>query len=278
MRFWDAGILIGMTDVFVQAARQADQWVRRFIRYLQGATLLAWNALSGALRPPWYVGEYVHQINDVGVASLPVIALTGIVTGMVLALQSHISLEKFGATTLLGNAITATLVRELGPIMGSLMVAGRVGAGITSQIGAMRVTSQIDALLALGTDPVKKLVAPRIIALTFTLPLLIILICFLGITGGWLLARFGLHFPTPYYWASVVENLRFIDIWSCLTKAAVFGFLIGTIACYEGMNTQGGTYGVGQATTRAVVISSLSIIVADFFLTRIFYTLLLEGA
>jgi phospholipid/cholesterol/gamma-HCH transport system permease protein len=256
-------------------ASSADRLLRRIAQYAQEAWFLTTHVFTDVFRRPYYGREYILQMNDVGVSSLPVIGLTGLVTGMVLALQSHISLQPFGGTSLLPNAITATLVRELGPIMGSLMVAGRVGAGITSQIGAMRVTSQIDAMLALGTDPIKKLVVPRIVALTFMLPLLIAIVCFLGIFGGWLLAKFALSFPTPFFWAGVVENLRFVDILSCLVKAAVFGYVISLFACVEGLRTQGGTNGVGQATTRAVVIASLGVIVSDFFLTKIFYTFLI---
>lgn len=253
----------------------AEDLARRIVQYAQEVWRLAVAVASGFFRRPFYGREYILQMNDVGVASLPVIGLTGLVTGMVLALQSHISLQPFGGTSLLPNAITATLVRELGPIMGSLMVAGRVGAGITSQIGAMKVTSQIDAMMALGTDPIKKLVVPRIVSLTIMLPLLITLVCFLGVVGGWLLAKYALSFPTPFFWAGVIENLRFIDVWSSLAKSAVFGYVISLFACAEGLRTTGGTSGVGQATTRAVVIASLGVIIADFFLTKIFYTLLI---
>ncbi len=256
-------------------ARSLERMFHRTAQYAQELGRLTWLVWAGLFRRPLYGKELVIQMNDVGVSSLPVIGLTGLVTGMVLALQTHISLEKFGATSLLGNAVTATLVRELGPIIGSLMVAGRVGAGITSQLGAMKVTSQLDAMLALGTDPIKKLVVPRVVALTFMLPLLITLVCFLGVFGAWLLARFALNFPTPFFWASVVENLRFIDIVACLVKSAVFGYLIAIFSSYEGLQTLGGTAGVGQATTRAVVIASLAVIIADFFLSKFFYTLLI---
>jgi phospholipid/cholesterol/gamma-HCH transport system permease protein len=245
---------------------------RRFIEYVQGVATLTWHILTGMFRRPVYAREYIVQINEMGVSSLPVIGLTGIVTGLVLALQSYLSLAQFGGTALLGNAITGTLVRELGPILGGLMMAGRVGAGITSQIGAMRVTSQIDALMALGTDPIKKLVIPRVVALIITLPVVITILCFLGIVGAWALARFQLQYQTGYFWGSVLENLRFIDIFSSLSKAAVYGYLISIIACYEGLRTQGGTHGVGQATTRAVVLSSLLIIISNFFLSKFFYT------
>lgn len=248
---------------------------RRVVQYTQDIAKLTGQSIGGLWRGPFYRREFIDQLNDVGVSSLPVIGLTGLVTGMVLALQASISLEKFGGTSLLPNTITATMVREMGPIMGSLMVAGRVGAGITSQIGSMKVTSQIDAMLALGTDPIKKLVVPRILALTIMLPMLVILVSFLGIFGGWALAKVALHFPTPYYWAGVIENLRFVDIVSCLVKSAVFGFVISIFSCHEGMRTQGGTSGVGVATTRAVVVSSLGVLICDFFLTKVFYTLLL---
>ncbi len=253
-----------------------DRTARRFIGYIQGLAVLTVHTVGGLFRRPFYLREYVTQINELGLASLPVIGLTGLVTGAVLALQANLSLERFGATSMLGNALIATLVREMGPIFAGLMVAGRVGAGITSQIGAMKVTSQIDALHALGTDPVKKLVVPRVVVLTLALPLLTIYICFLAVVGGWLLAKYALNFSTPYYWASIVETLRFIDIWSSLAKSATFGFLVAIVACHQGLTTEGGTHGVGQATTKAVVIASLAIFISDMFLTQIFYTMLME--
>lgn len=251
-----------------------DVAIRRFISFLQGMTFLFGHAVAGLFRRPFYGREYITHMNELGLASAPVIGLTGLVTGAVLALQASISLEQFGAISMLGNALINTVVRELGPIFAGLLVAGRVGAGITSQIGAMRVTSQIDALTALGTDPVKKLVVPRVVALTIALPLLTIYICLLATVGGWILARLALNFSTHYYWASIIESLRFVDIASGMTKAAVFGFLISMIACYKGLQTEGGTHGVGQATTQTVVTASLSILVANFFLTQLFYTML----
>ncbi len=258
----------------LQPAAKAEKSIRRLVQYAQEVGWLAWRVLTGFFQRPFYFREYVKQANDMGVLSLPVLGLTGLVTGMVLALQSYISLEKFGGTRLLGNAVTGTLVRELGPILGALMTAGRVGAGITSQLGAMKVTSQLDAMTALGTDPIKRLVVPRVVTLTFMLPVLVILVIFLGIVGGWLLARFGLNFSTPFYWYSVIENLRFVDIFSSLAKSAAFGYVIALFSSFEGLRTEGGTTGVGTATTRAVVVSSLSVIVVDFFLTKIFYTML----
>lgn len=260
--------------IATQPATRADRTARQVVQYAQEVWRMNAAFWAGIVRRPLYGREYISQMNDAGVASLPVVGLTGIVTGMVLALQSYISLEAFGGTSLLPNAITGTLVRELGPILGSLMVAGRVGAGITSQIGAMKVTSQIDAMLALGSDPIKKLVVPRIVALTLTLPMLVSIVCFLGIAGGWGLARFALNFPTPSYWSGVVENLRFVDIASSMVKSGFFGYIIALFSCVEGFRTQGGTAGVGVATTRAVVVSSLAVVVSDFFLTKIFYTLL----
>jgi phospholipid/cholesterol/gamma-HCH transport system permease protein len=251
-----------------------DRTARRILQYTQEVWHMFAAFWAGLVRRPVDAREYLNQMYDAGVSSLPVVGITGIVTGMVLALQSYISLEQFGGTSVLPNAITGTLVRELGPILGSLMVAGRVGAGITSQIGAMKVTSQIDAMLALGTDPVKKLVVPRVVALVITLPMLVAIVCFLGIAGGWALARVELNFPTPFYWSGVVENLRFVDIASSMVKSAVFGFVIALFSCVEGFRTQGGTAGVGVATTKAVVVSSLAVVVSDFFLTKIFYTLL----
>jgi phospholipid/cholesterol/gamma-HCH transport system permease protein len=262
--------------LLTQSLQAVDEKARDIVEYVQGVAQLAWSSFTGLFRRPFYLREYVDQIVDMGVSSLPIVVVTGLVTGMVLALQTNISLDKFGATSMLGNAIVATLVRELGPIMGALILAGRVGAGVTSQIGAMKVTSQIDALVALGSDPVKKLVLPRVLVFTLLMPLLITILSFCGVVGGWLLAKYSLNFPTPFYWFSIVETLRFIDIASGLTKAAAFGFVISLVASYEGLTTQGGTYGVGQSTTRAVVVSALGILVCNFFITRFFYSFLLS--
>jgi phospholipid/cholesterol/gamma-HCH transport system permease protein len=254
----------------------ADLASRRLVQYAQEVAALAWRAAAGLAHRPFYGREYVDQMNDLGVSSLPVVAMTGLVTGMVLALQSSLSLGQFGATSLMGYAVTVPLVRELGPIMASLMVAGRVGAGITSQLGAMRVTSQLDAMVALGTDPIKKLVVPRVVTLTLVLPLLVAIGCFVGICGGWAVARATIAFPSPLFWASVGRSLHSLDLISALAKSAVFGLLISLLASHEGLHAAGGTTARVVARPTPVVVTSLSVLFADFVLTKLFYGLLTE--
>jgi phospholipid/cholesterol/gamma-HCH transport system permease protein len=211
------------------------------------------------------------------------VLLTGFFTGMVLALQSSVQLRTFGATQYIGSLVSASMVRELGPVLAGLMVAGRVGSGVAAQLGSMRVTEQIDALNTLGTDPIKKLVTPRVLAGLIMMPVLTVINDLVGILGGNLIARLYVGLPTSFYWQTVWEQLRgngftfgFIpnDFIQGLVKPIVFGGIITTAACYHGLATTGGTEGVGEATTRTVVASSIAILVSDYFLTQILLSLL----
>jgi len=186
-----------------------------------------------------------------------------------LALQSAKSLKSFGAVNLTGQLVALSLVRELGPVLTALMIAGRVGAGIASQLGSMVVTQQIDAMRGLGTDPIKKLVAPRMIASTAMLPLLTVVADLFGLVGGWIVSLYTLRLNTALYWNTALRSLAYNDVLEGLMKPLVFGFLIGTIGCYFGINTTGGTRGVGRSTTQAVVTASILVIIADFFVSKI---------
>ena len=250
---------------------------------VQSYLTLAWNALRFVFARPFYAGDLVQQMDAMGVQSLGIVLLTGFFTGMVLALQSSVQLRTFGATQYIGSLVSASMVRELGPVLAGLMVAGRVGSGVAAQIGSMRVTEQIDALNTLGTDPIKKLVTPRVLAGIIMLPVLTIINDLVGMLGGNLIARLYVGLPTSFYWQTVWEQLRgngFTfgivpnDFIQGLVKPIVFGGIIATTACYQGLATTGGTEGVGMATTRTVVASSIAILVSDYFLTQILLSLL----
>ena len=245
---------------------------------IQEYFVLAWNALRFAFARPFYGGDLVQQMDVIGVQSLVIVLLTGFFTGMVLALQSSVQLRTFGATIYIGRLVSASMIRELGPVLAGLMVAGRVGSGIAAQIGSMRVTEQIDALNTLGTDPIKKLVTPRVLASLVMLPVLTVMCDFVGILGGLVIAVAYVKIPAGLYFRTVWEQIavggftaRYVpnDFIQGLVKPLVFGLIIAVTACYFGIRTTGGTEGVGQATTRTVVTASITILIVDFFLTQI---------
>ena len=244
---------------------------------------LAWKALRFIFARPFYATDLVQQMDAIGVQSLGIVLLTGFFTGMVLALQSAVQLQTFGATMYIGRLVAASMIRELGPVLAGLMVAGRVGSGIAAQLGSMKVTEQIDALNTLGTDPIKKLVTPRVLAALIMMPVLTVINDFVGILGGNLISTLLVGVPTGLYWRTVWEQiagdgftLRFIpnDFVQGLVKPFVFGGVIAITACYFGLNTTGGTEGVGQSTTRTVVLASILILVLDYFLTQILLSVL----
>jgi phospholipid/cholesterol/gamma-HCH transport system permease protein len=264
------------------ADRIADSSKQK-LRTVQEYFSLAGKALRFAFARPFYTQDFVQQMDEIGVKSLGIVLLTGFFTGMVLALQSSVQLQTFGATMYIGRLVSASMIRELGPVMAGLMVAGRVGSGIAAQIGSMRVTEQIDALNTLGTDPIKKLVTPRVLAALVMLPILTIINDFVGIVGGNLISTALVGIPTGLYWRTVWEQIasdgftfRIVpnDFVQGLVKPFVFGGVIAVTACYYGLNTTGGTEGVGQSTTRTVVLSSILILVLDYFLTQILLSVL----
>jgi phospholipid/cholesterol/gamma-HCH transport system permease protein len=255
---------------------------RARLQTVQDYFSLAGRALGFAFARPFYFQDWVQQMDEIGVKSLGIVLLTGFFTGMVLALQSSVQLATFGATMYIGRLVAGSMIRELGPVLAGLMVAGRVGSGIAAQLGSMRVTEQIDALNTLGTDPIKKLVTPRVLAALVMLPVLTVINDFVGIVGGNLISTLLVGVPTGLYWRTVWEQiasggftLRVIpnDFIQGLAKPFVFGGLISISACYYGLNTTGGTEGVGQATTRTVVLSSILILVVDYFLSQILLSL-----
>jgi len=241
-----------------QAAYEVQAYVRLVIA-----------TIRGVVTPPLYRHDIIEQLDTLGVGSLTVVLLTGLFTGAALASQTGLTLDQFGARPLVGRLVSASMVIELGPVLTALMLTGRIGSGIAAELGSMVVTDQINALRALGTDPVRKLVVPRMLAGLLMAPALTIISDFMGIFGGWVVARFQLQVSSALYWSSVTDVLYVQDIQQGLVKPFVFGFLIVTIACYIGLRTTGGTQGVGKATTIAVVAGSVAVIAADFFVTQL---------
>ena len=236
---------------------------------LQEMTLLTWRVLRSLWRPPMYWGEMLKQMDVLGFGSLAIILLTGTFTGGVLALNSANTLQRFGFTNQTGELVATSLIRELGPVLTCLMLAGRVGSGIAAELGSMIVSEQIDAMRALGTDPVKKLVIPRIIALLLMAPVLTVISDLMGILGGLFVAVSQIYQSSSVYLASAQKAMTGNEIVGGLLKPVVFGFIIALVGCHFGMTTRGGTAGVGNSTTRTVVVVSITILIADFFLTKL---------
>src|SRR6478672_3063760 len=243
--------------------------ITKFFFEIQEISFLIWRVLVGIKRGPRYLAEIIEQMDEVGVGSLIIIILTGFFTGGVLVLQTYPTLEAYGAGTQIGQAVATSLVRELGPVLCALMVAGRVGSAISAELGSMVVSQQIDAMRALGTSPVRKLVTPRLIALVLSLPLLTIAADLFGVLGGGVVARELHGLDMNVYISSVRTGAKFADLIGGMIKPLAFGLLIGLISCHRGLTTKGGTVGVGISTTQAVVASSISVIIADFFLSKL---------
>ena len=238
---------------------------------LQDFTILAGQALRNVFRKPHYADDIATQMDQIGVGSLPIVLMVGTFSGVVMALQMAKALSQYGASGQVGQIVSITLVRELGPVLTALLVSGRVASGIASELGSMKVTEQIDAMRALGTDPIQKLVTPRMIACAVMLPLLTIISDFVGLVGGWLTASVMMHLTTStQYWSTAYRALVYMDIAHGLSKPFLFSFLISLVGCFQGMRTTGGTQGVGRATTQAVVVSSVWVFVIDVLLTQIF--------
>jgi phospholipid/cholesterol/gamma-HCH transport system permease protein len=251
-----------------------DTWLKRIAHEVQEYVLLTAAALRAVVTPPFYRYDIVEQFDLIGVGSLTVVLLTGFFTGAALASQSGLTLDQFGARPIVGRLVSASMIKELGPVLTALMLTGRVGSGIAAELGSMVVTDQINALRALGTDPIRKLVVPRILAGVFMAPLLTIVADFVGIFGGWIVARFQLQVPTGLYWSSILKGLYVQDVWMGIIKPFALGFVIVTIACHVGLRTSGGTQGVGRATTVAVVAGSVAVIAVDFFVGQLIIKLL----
>ena len=240
--------------------------------HLGGIGLMTGRLFSEA-RTKWETGEILRQMDALGVQSISITNLTALFTGMVLALQTAYALAQFGGKLFVGRVVVLSLCRELGPTLTALMVAARVGAGITAELGTMAVTEQVDAIRALGASPIRKLVLPRVLAVVIMLPALTVLADFLGIVGGLFIAVFEIKVGAGFYISTILQSLKYNDLMHGLCKTPFFGFEIAIIGCYNGLNATGGADGVGRATTSSVVLSSITVLASDFFLTKLFLVL-----
>lgn len=248
---------------------------RVFLQFLKSSgqlVLFTLRALSYFFRPPFYVRSFLAQTVEIGFYSLPVVALTTMFSGMVIALQSYSGFSRFSAEGAVAMVVVITITRELGPVMAGLMVAGRVGAAMAAELGTMRVTEQIDALTTLSTNPFKYLITPRILAGIVMLPILVLIGDIIGIYGGYLIAVYKLGFNPANYLSNTWDFMKAMDVISGLVKAGVFGFIVTLLGCYNGYYSRGGAEGVGKATTNAVVSASILILISNYMLTELFFT------
>jgi phospholipid/cholesterol/gamma-HCH transport system permease protein len=250
------------------ALNSPSEFAKDKVLSVQEYTLLAMQSLANLFRKPLYVADMIQQADSIGVGSLPIVVLIGFFTGAVLAVQSANTLQRFGSITLIGQLVALSMVRELGPVLTGILVAGRNSSGMASELGSMIVTEQIDAMRALGTDPMKKLVTPRVVSTVFMLFFLTILSDLVGLAGGLMVAKVLLQLDARQYWSNAWQSLVFQDVFMGLVKPVLFGFIVATVGCYYGMTARGGTQGVGRATTQAVVTASVLIVVVNFFVTQ----------
>lgn len=248
-------------------------YFKDFIRMTGGLTILLKDTILFGLKRPYEIRPLINQIHEIGVRSLSITNLTLLFTGMVLVLQTSYSLKAYGVRTYIGDFVALSIIRELGPVLTAIMIGARVGAGITAEIGSMNVTEQIDALRALASSPVKKLVVPRVLAMLIILPLVTIIGIFVGIMGGCFIAYYEVGQTAQYFMQHVIRALTITDIANGIGKTFFFALIISIVACYNGMTASGGADGVGRATTKTVVLASISIFIADFFLTKFFLLL-----
>jgi phospholipid/cholesterol/gamma-HCH transport system permease protein len=258
-----------MEGFFTNIFESPFRFLVKAIWEIQSYTLLSGRAIANLFTRPIYGREIIMQMDRMGVGSLTIVLLTGFFTGAVLAIQSEGSLRRYGLVGMTGQLVALTLIRELGPVLSALMIAGRVGSGIASELGSMVVSEQISAMRALGTDPTRKLVTPRMIAMIVTLPLLTIMCDAMGMLGGWIIAHYKLLLSSSQFWSDARGALLFSDVLGTLLKPLVFGFIISMTGCYIGLRTHGGTEGVGKSTTQAVVSASILVIATDFFLNNL---------
>ena len=237
---------------------------------IQDFVLLAGRAFRNIVRKPHYFDDVVLQMDTIGVGSLLVVSLVGLFSGVVMALQMSRALAQYGEVEKTGTLVAITLARELGPVLTAIMMAGRNSSGIASELGSMKVTEQIDAMRALGTDPIQKLVTPRLEATCFMLPLLTIIADFVGLSGGWMISVTKLHLTSRLYWNSAWTALEWNDVAQGLIKPLVFAVVVSLIGCFYGLRTTGGTQGVGRATTQAMVMATIMIFITDVMITEFF--------
>jgi phospholipid/cholesterol/gamma-HCH transport system permease protein len=247
---------------------EIGEFLRERVLAVQEYSLLSWTAMTNIFRRPFYWVDLYTQADLIGFGSVPIVILTGFFTGGVLALNSATTLAQFGAKAVTGELVSLSMIKELGPVLTGLMVSGRNASGMASELGSMQVTEQIDAMRALGVDPLKKLVTPRVLSTTIMLVFLTIISDGLGtLGGGWISSTMGIDLSQYFHMA--YQSLRYPDILEGLVKPLLFGFIIATVGCYFGMSTRGGTQGVGRSTTQSVVVSSVWIILGDFLISKL---------
>ena len=251
-----------VAEVLTDAAKQTVLKVQDYAK-------LSAHSVTNLFTRPRYHQDTLDQMDDIGVGSLPIVLLSGFFIGAVMVLQTGSQFQRFGQVSLTGDIVSLALVRELGPSITGLLVAGRCSSGIASELGSMLVTEQVDAMRAMGTDPSRKLISPRVLATLITLPLLVTISVFIGLVGGMVASVFSLRLSATTFWQRAIAILQFSDLMQGFSKSVVFAFILSTVGCYQGLNVRGGTQGVGRATTQAVVVSSVLIIVADTFLTKL---------
>jgi phospholipid/cholesterol/gamma-HCH transport system permease protein len=244
--------------------------LKKYVFAVQDYWLLSLQSVVNLFSPPQYWADTLEQMDSVGVGSIFIVATAAVSIGGVLVLNTASQLQRFGMAALTGDGVALALVRELGPTITALLVAGRNASGMASELGSMVVTEQVDAMRALGTDPIRKLMTPRIVATVCMLPLLVALADFCGLGGGFIVAYFTLRLGAVQFWTRAVHALALADVTQGMVKPIVFGFIISTVGCYQGLRVKGGTAGVGRATTTAVVISSIAVLISDFFISKLF--------
>jgi phospholipid/cholesterol/gamma-HCH transport system permease protein len=264
--------LLTVKDFLLNLSQKTGQAVLHFFGAVGALSLFIGQSLLYIVKPPYYGRLLGKQFIEIGYYSLPVVGLTALFTGMVLALQSYTGFSRFNAESAISAVVALSITRELSPVLAGLMVAGRIGAAMAAEIGTMRVTEQIDALKTLSTNPYQYLIAPRLLAGTLMLPVLVLIGDIIGILGGYLIAVYKLNFNAATYLKNTWDFLEPIDILSGLSKAAVFGFIVALMGCYHGFNSGRGAQGVGRATTNAVVTASILILIFNYILTQIFFS------
>lgn len=269
----DTSLQVAKPEVEPEAAPRVldvlSEILKRWVLGVQDYSLLSFRAVANIATGPYYFQDTLAQMDDIGVGSLPIVLLSGFFIGAVMVLQTGAQFTRFGQTTLTGDIVAIALVRELGPTLTGLLVAGRCASGIASELGSMLVTEQVDAMRAMGTDPSRKLVTPRVMATVLMVPLLTALNDFIGLLGGCVASVFSLKLGAVEFWTRAIHALDFADLMQGFMKPMAYGFILSTVGCYKGLTVRGGTQGVGRATTQAVVVASVLIIAADLFLTKL---------
>jgi len=258
------------TATLTRVSSNIGQKVLSAVQFAGGFGMLCIQIFREIFRPPYYPGLIAEQVYSIGVRSFMLVIVTGLATGSVMALQFGYGLSRFGGKLYVPKIVALAILREMGPVFTSLLVAGRIGSGIASEVASMKVTQQIDAIRAMGTSPIKKIVIPRLIASMIALPILTLFADYVGLFGAMLVAATELNINAEYFFAKTIETLRMYDLLTGMAKTMVFAFFISVTACWKGLNTEGGTQGVGNSTTWVVVTSSIFIMVSDFFLTKFF--------